>query len=39
MILKFRAWDKVNKLMLEVMLTDFKQRKIIGEHYIEVSDD
>lgn len=39
MILKFRAWDKVNKLMLEVMLTDFKQRKIIREHYIEVSDD
>lgn len=33
MIPKFRAWDKVNKLMLEVMLTDFKQRKIIGEHF------
>lgn len=33
MIPKFRAWDKINKLMLEVMLIDFKQRKVIGEHF------
>ena len=33
MILKFRAWDKENQIMLDVSLIDFKKRVLVGEHF------
>ena len=32
-MIKFRAWDKELKLMLDVPLVDFKKRGIVGEHW------
>ena len=32
-MIKFRAWDKELKIMLDVSLIDFKKRVVVGEHW------
>ena len=32
-MIKFRAWDKETKTMIDVSLIDFKKRELVGEHW------
>lgn len=32
-MIKFRAWDKETKIMIDVSLIDFKKRELVGEHW------